>query len=118
MLSVGVPCARCSFANVNLQKVCASLCGCVVQFHFMFICRFGNGRNRCCPCGECRSVGGPRWACCYSRIAVVPVAERVRAGANVVKVQTDLRNHGVAPGGCVAFMAVAQLCGICLRRRE
>ena len=25
MLSVGVPCARCSFANVNLQKVCASL---------------------------------------------------------------------------------------------
>ena len=34
-----------------------------------------------------------------------------------MKVQTDLRNHGVAPGGCVRmpFLAVAQLCCICFR---
>ena len=48
---------------------------------------------------------------------MVPFVECVRTGANVVKVQTDLRNHGVAPGGCVRmpFLAVAQLCCICFR---
>ena len=45
--------------------------------------------------------------------------ERVRAGENIVIVQTDLRNHGVATGGRVAVMAVAQLCGVCYKcRRE